>query len=100
MTTRQDTLIPLVVLKQRAYCDSPARHEMTLYTDGILGYALTADESTHNTDLRRTGAIIEGECVEDNCGASVQWDLTLTEWTGDVSARQTIRDHGQYMELL
>lgn len=100
MTTRQETLIPLVVFADRATCDAPARHEHTLYTDGLRGYALSLDESTDCDGLSRLGPIVSADCTDEHCGAVVEWDLTVTGWTGEVEARRIVRDHGEEMNLL
>lgn len=100
MTTRQETLIPLVVLAQRTYCDSPRRHEHTLYTDGLRGYALSLDESTDCDGLSRLGSEIAADCTDEHCSGVLTWDLTGSDWTGEVQARRIVRDHGEEMNLL
>lgn len=96
MTT---TLNPLVVFAARTYCDAPKRHEATLYTDGLYGYAITLDESTDTTDLERLEAEISTDCLHEHCDGILAWDLTACEWTANPEARRVVRDHGEALVL-
>lgn len=87
MTTRH---LPetIAVYSDTALCDGSCAGEMTLYTDGIIAYAIRPDESDERILFLRDGVYVTTACPDENCHGHYDWRLDSPNcWTTDPSAR-------------
>lgn len=92
MTTRQET--PLAIYRETTLCDH-CQAEMTCYSDGILAYAVSPDQTMEVTLLSRDKSIVTAGCPkrwqvggeDETCGGQFLWNLAEPQtWTADREA--------------
>lgn len=96
------------IFKDAAVCDG-CGYEMTLYTDGLAGYALstvpTAYEQITGGSLLRVNEQIRAYCGQSGrrqaeCHGTYEWNLDEPgTWTADPEAIELLTEHGKPMEV-
>lgn len=96
-------LLPLVVFRDVAYCDTRHEHEVTLISDGRTAYA--HGDGTDCGPASRYDATLTVTCGQpgrddEPCDGRVEFNLdTAGTWTADPAARRLLAEHGQPVEL-
>lgn len=95
-------LLPLVVFRDVAYCDTRHEHEITLISDGVTVYA--HGDGTDCGPALRYDATLTVTCGQpgrddEPCDGQAEFNLdTEGTWTADPEARKLLAEYGQEVE--
>lgn len=111
MTTRQNetNLGPrLVCFADTGICDGKGEHDIRIWTDGHVAYAIvgeTEEECLVSRDLNQIevtcGATREGLNGSGlvHCGGHARFDLTDEAWTADARAVGMLNSYGEALDV-